>query len=75
MTYEEALHDLRGRPAFAMFLKRIKWSREQGFQVLADTTIGEKEAYHVLGSMAAYTNMFDEGGGDEVIRQFEHLNQ
>jgi hypothetical protein len=74
MTYEEALKDLQERPAFAVFLKTIKETREDGFRVLANGTgVTEKDTYHVVGAMEAYTKMFDEGGGDEVIARFKKL--
>jgi hypothetical protein len=74
MTYEEALKDLQERPAFAVFLSAIKDSREDGFRILANGQgVTEKDTYHVVGAMEAYTKVFDEGGGDEIVDRFKKL--
>lgn len=74
MTYEEALKDLRERPAFAVFLKSVKESREDGFRILATGKgVEERDTYHVVGAMEAYTKVFEEGGGDEVIDRWLKL--
>lgn len=71
MTYEEAIKDLQERPAFAVFVKAIKQSREDGFRILANGHgVTERDTYHVVGAMEAYTKVFDEAGGEELLDKF-----
>lgn len=74
MTLQDALKDLHERPAFAVFLKSIKEARDDGFHVLSNGLgVTERDTYHVVGAMEAYTKTYDLAGGDEVLDRHRKL--